>query len=75
MEEHNVQTVRVDETTIYKGTAVKYSALYEYCDRADEYIATEAMLSQNHTAMQEAYMETQKINSARYNQPKRLYGL
>ena len=51
MEEHEVRTVRVRERNSFKGVEVVYDATYEYCELADEYIATEEMLSANDKAM------------------------
>lgn len=55
MEEHEVRTVRVRERNSFKGVEVVYDATYEYCELADEYIATEEMLSANDKAMKNAY--------------------
>ena len=37
MEEHDVKTVIVNETSAFKDTKVEYGACYLYCDKADEY--------------------------------------
>ena len=55
MEEHEVALVRVPEHTIFKGMSVDYMAEYEYCEKADEYVAEEAMISRNDVAMKDAY--------------------
>lgn len=55
MEEHNVQTVEVQEYTLFKGKKVEYTAQYEYCERADEYLSTEEMITANDIAMKNAY--------------------
>lgn len=57
MEEHNVQIVEVEENNVFKGKEVKHIAEYEYCDMAEEYIATEAMIASNDLAMKNAYRE------------------
>lgn len=57
MEEHEVRTVRVREQNVFKGVEVSYDATYEYCEPADEYIATEEMLSANDMAMKNAYRQ------------------
>ena len=43
MEEHEVQTVIVKEKNIFKGEKVEYDAMYEYCDRTDDFIEPENM--------------------------------
>lgn len=58
METHEVLTVEVEEKNIFKGKEVKYIAIYEYCDVADEFFATEEMLSQNDISMKNAYRES-----------------
>lgn len=55
MEEHEVMIVREEEHNIYKDQPVTYFAIYEYCDRVDEYQATEPMIAQNDIAMKNAY--------------------
>ncbi len=55
MEEHDVQLVHVDESNEFKGIKVDYTATYEYCDQADECLASEDMISQNDIAMKNAY--------------------
>ena len=71
MEEHEVQIVRVNESATFKGEKVEYSAIYEYCDRADELLAREEMISANDISMKNAYREkvgfltTQEISDIR----------
>lgn len=55
MEEHEVFTVLVDEKNIFKNEEISYEAMYEYCDKADEYIAREDMIDANDIAMKNAY--------------------
>ena len=55
MEEHDVFTVQIQEETIFKGVSVKYIAVYEYCDRCEEFTATEEMINKNDIAMKNAY--------------------
>ena len=55
MEEHDVKTVIVRESNIFKGVPVEYDAEYFYCDRADEMYADEQQISQNDIAMKNAY--------------------
>ncbi len=51
MEEHDVQTVVVRESNVFKGVPVEYNAEYFYCDRADETYAEEPQIVQNDIAM------------------------
>lgn len=55
METHEVLTVEVDEKNIFKGKEVMHTAVYEYCDKADEYYALEKQLSDNDIRMKNAY--------------------
>lgn len=55
MEEHTVYIVRVRENTTFKGKGVEYNAIYEYCERTDELIAREDMISANDASMKNAY--------------------
>ena len=58
MENHEVLTVKVDENIIFKGEKVKFVAIYEYCESADEFYATEEMMSENYVAMKNAYKKS-----------------
>ena len=55
MEEHEVLVVLVQEKTVFKGVEVTYNATYEYCERCDEYNATEEMITANDIAIKNAY--------------------
>ena len=57
MEEHEVQTVTVVESNVFKGTPVEYDADFFYCDRAEELFADEQQISSNDIAMKNAYRE------------------
>lgn len=61
MEEHDVQIVEVQESNIFKGEKVEYTAFYEYCDLADEYLATEELIAINDIAMKNAYREQNRL--------------
>ena len=58
MEKHEVDTVEVMETDIFKDEEVSFTATYEYCSNADEYLETEEMIKENSLAMKDAYRET-----------------
>ena len=55
MEEHEVSTVRINDTAVFKGVEVEYDAVCEYCDLADEYYESDYMISENDVAMKNAY--------------------
>lgn len=57
MEEHEVQTVVVRESNVFKSVPIEYNAEYFYCDRADETYAEEPQIAQNDIAMKNAYRE------------------
>ncbi len=57
MEEHEVQTVILEDTEEFKGEEVAFSAIYEYCAHADEYLETEDLIKTNSLAMKDAYRE------------------
>lgn len=57
MQEHEVQTVVLEETEDFKGLEVSFVATYEYCNHADEYLETEDMIKANNLAMKDAYRE------------------
>lgn len=61
MEKHDVYTVEVDENTVFKGKNVEYSAVYEFCDLADEYYANEEMITANDIAMKNAYRKQNNL--------------
>ena len=55
MEEHDVQEVLLQETNIFKGESVAYTARYFYCDNEETYFEDEDMLSENGMALRNAY--------------------
>ena len=55
MEKHDVKTIRVTETNIFKGQSVEYVAQYTYCELSDESYADEEQLTLNDLAMKNAY--------------------
>lgn len=55
MEEHEVQTVSLEDTEEFKGEEVAFDATYEYCVHADEYLETEDMIKANSLAMKDAF--------------------
>ncbi len=57
MEEHEVDTVEVMETEIFKDEEVSFTATYEYCSNANEYLESEEMIKSNSLAMKDAYRE------------------
>ena len=57
MKEHEVSIVKLREDNIFKGKAVEYEAMYEYCENTDELIASEEMISANDAEMKNAYLK------------------
>ena len=55
MKEHHILTVETMEMNIFKGVKVNYKAVYNYCNKADEYFETEEQLTANDIAMKTAY--------------------
>lgn len=55
MEKHTIKTVKTTEMNVYKGTSVSYEAIYDYCDKADEYFESGDMITRNYIAMKKAY--------------------
>ena len=52
MEEHEVQTVEIEEFDI--NEEFSFEAVYEYCDRADELLETEEMIRKNSSSRKAA---------------------
>ena len=76
MEEHEVQIVRVQEHTNFKGMVIDYTAEYEYCEKADEYVAEGDMISHNDIAMKDAYRkENQLLTSMEIGNIRSKYGI
>ena len=55
MKEHQVDTVEVIDTEIFKDEEVSFISTYEFCDDADEYLESEEMIKANSQAMRDAY--------------------
>lgn len=55
MEEHEVAIVKVTEDNIFKGEQVTYDAMYLYCDKTGEMVASGDMISANDIEMKNAY--------------------
>lgn len=62
MEEHEVQTIILNEIEEFKGKEVSFDGTYEYCDRVDENIETEDIIKANNLAMKDGYKKEQFIN-------------
>jgi len=76
MEEHEVQTVIVPETNIFKGVKVSYQATYYYCNQADEYFSSEIMSNENDIAMKNAYRKaTGLLTTDEISAVRRRYGI
>ncbi len=57
MQEHDVETVEVDEDETFKGEPVSVTATYEYCPATDEFLESEEMIRKNSRAMKDAYRQ------------------
>lgn len=55
MEEHEVKTVEIKETNVFKGKEISYMARYDYCEIADEYNEPEEYISRNDISMKNSY--------------------
>ena len=61
MEEHDVKTIINQDKEYFKGAEVAFDAIYEYCDRGDEYLETEEMIKSNSLAMKAAFREQEVL--------------
>lgn len=76
MEEHEVQLVRVQEQTTFKGMTVYYMAEYEYCENANEFVAEDEMISRNDIAMKDAFrIENHLLTSFQIMKIRSKYGI
>ena len=55
MEVHEVLTIREKEWSEFQGERVEYENIYEYCERTDDLLQTEAMFSDGILAIKNAY--------------------
>ena len=60
MEVHDVHTVKMMESMIFKGVEFEYEATHYYCRRTDELFSDESMMTENYNSMQQAYKEIKK---------------
>ena len=58
MEKHEVKTIKIHEKVTFKGIPVEYDATYEYCDKCENTLETEEMITENHNALLSAYQDT-----------------
>lgn len=76
MQEHEVSYVRIPEINIYKNQKVEYMATYEYCDVADEYIASEQYIDENDISMKDAYRQKMGLlTSTQIIEIRKKYGI
>jgi len=61
MEEHDVQTVLVEEHATFKKICVNYNAYYLYCNRADELFADEEQMQCNDAKLKDAYRKSEGL--------------
>lgn len=57
MEEHELDTVEIEDTEIFKDVKVKFNAIYQYCHIGDKLLETEEMFRANTASMKNAYNE------------------
>ena len=55
MEVHDVHLIELNEVITFKGKQVEFVARHEYCDKAEEFLSHEDMISGNDIAMKNAY--------------------
>lgn len=55
MEEHEVQTVLVNERTVFQNIPVDFEATYTYCNLADTFYEDEAQMLENDGKLKESY--------------------
>lgn len=55
MEEHEVTTVKVEESGSFKNENIDFEAEYEYCSNLDEYTETEEMMRKNSLSQKDSY--------------------
>jgi len=55
MTEHEVKTVLIHDKSEFKGVEVEFDAVYEYCDKADEYYEVDDAITQNDINLKDAY--------------------
>lgn len=55
MEEHEVKTVIINDSTFFKGEEITFDSKYYYCDNADEYFEDEVMLDENDISLKNEY--------------------
>lgn len=61
MEEHEVKTVLVKDTAIFKGVKVGYDASYLYCDTAEELYMDEQQIRENDIRIKDAYRKVKGL--------------
>ena len=55
MEEHEVETVRIQEINLFKGEEIEYYAEYEYCNITNEFTSNEDMIKKNDISFKDSY--------------------
>lgn len=55
MQEHDVQTVMIQEENEFKGERVNFDAIYEYCENEDQLLETEELQRRNDISFKDAY--------------------
>ncbi len=61
MEEHELKTVAVSESSTFKNRKVSYTAVYLYCENADELFMDEKEMRENDVSMKDAYRRAEGL--------------
>ncbi len=61
MEEHEVKTVLIKDTSTFKNAKVTYEAEYLYCDVAEELYMDEQQLQKNDICLKDAYRQAEGL--------------
>ena len=72
METHEVKTIKIHEKVTFKGKPVEYDAIYEYCDKCENTLETEEMITENHNALLAAYqdvLDKEKVETLYFQVP------
>jgi putative zinc finger/helix-turn-helix YgiT family protein len=76
MEYHEVETVEVEEKTIFKGLEVDYLASYDYCSNTDELLSNEDFIRANGLAVKDAYrIKVGRLTSKEIKSIRDKYGI
>lgn len=76
MEEHEVKTVLIKETAVFKNIKIDYEAVYLYCDAAEELYMDEQQIQENDIRIKDAYRKAKGLlTSAEISGIRAKYGI